>query len=87
MIHTIKRFIAECVGVTTDLKTLLLTIARKVVSIMSPLLKNLRMTHLKFINAFEKIRNIREYFKIHRICLGKIVSRSTRIIICITGRA
>ena len=49
-----------------DIQVPLLTIDRRGVSIMSTLFTNRRVTHLRFVDAFEKIRNIGEYFEQHR---------------------
>jgi hypothetical protein len=70
MVHTITRFIVECVGVITDLQVPLLTIDRRGVSIMSTLFTNRRVTHLRFDDAFERIRNIGEKSGQHRNCFG-----------------
>ena len=60
MVHAITRFIVEYVGVITDLQVPLMIIDRRDVSIMSALFTNRRVTHLRFVDAFEKIRNIGE---------------------------
>ena len=71
MVHTITRFIVEYIGVITDLQIPLLIIDRRGVSIMSILFANRRVTHLRFDDAFERIRNIREYVGQHRKCFGE----------------
>ena len=70
MVHTITRFIVECVGVITDLQVPLLTIDRRGVLIMSTLFTNRRVTHLRFDDAFERIQNIGEKSGHHRNCFG-----------------
>ena len=71
MVHTITRFIVEYIGVITDLQIPLLIIDRRGVSIMSILFANHRVTHFRFVDAFERIRNISEYFGQHRKCFGE----------------
>ena len=71
MVHTITRFIVEYIGVITDLQIPLLIIDRRGVSIMSILFANRRVTHLRFDDAFERIRNIGEYFGQHRKYFGE----------------
>ena len=70
-VHTITRVIVEYIGVITDLQIPLLIIDRRGVSIMSILFANRRVTHLRFDDAFERIRNIEEYFGQHRNCFGE----------------
>ena len=70
MVHTITRLIVEYIGVITDLQIPLLIIDRRGVSIMYVLFANRRVTHLKFDGAFERIRNIEEYFGQHQNCFG-----------------
>ena len=69
----------ERVGVIMDIQVPLMIIDRRGVSIMSALFTNRRVTHLKFVEAFEWIRNIREktgqhrdYFNKHRNCFWDI---------------
>jgi len=62
LVHAITRFMVECVGVITDLQVPLLTIDRRGVSIMSALFTNRRVTHLRFADTIERIRNIGEKF-------------------------
>ena len=71
MVHAITSFIVECVGVITDLQIPLLTIDRRGVSIMSTLFTNRRVTHLRFIDAFEWIRNTGEKIGQHKDCFDK----------------
>ena len=77
MVHAITRFIVECVGVITDLQIPLMTIDQRGVSIMSTLFTNRRVTHLRYDEAFEWIRNTgekigqhRDYFEKHRNSFG-----------------
>jgi hypothetical protein len=65
----ITRFIVECVGVITDFQ--ILHIDQRVISIMFTLFMNRRIRHLRFVDAFEKIQYIGEYFGKHRNCFGK----------------
>ena len=60
MVHTITSFIVECVGVIMDLQIPLMIIDRRSVSIMSTLFMNRRVTHLRFVDTFEWIRNAGE---------------------------
>ena len=57
-----------------DLQIPLLIIDRRSVSIMSTLFTNRRVTHLRFVDAFDKIRNIGEYFASTGILSGDLVT-------------
>ena len=54
-----------------DLQIPLMIIDRRGVSIMSTLFTNRRVTHLRFVDAFEWIRNTGENTGQHRNCFGK----------------
>ena len=66
-------------GPLGDITSTLMTIDQRCVSIMSTLFTNRRVTHLRFVEAFEWIGNIREktgqhrdYFNKHRNCFWDI---------------
>ena len=68
MVDAVTRFIVECVGVIMGLQVPLLTIDRRGVPIMSALFANRRVTHLRFVDAFERIQNAGANIGQHQNC-------------------